>query len=421
MIKTFKRLLRTETALIVLLLQPLRAAAAAPSAPSSPAEFQAAAQATVKSLVEAYNGKKKRAFLKLLSDNFAGDESKLEDDLSQDFKIYSAVELKLDEDAPAVSTKTVTIPFHYDLETTGSDGTAHKFSGDSSFELDWKDGRALLKRIGAPIFGQTSATDVEAAARDSIAKLADAYTNKKRSAFMRLVADDFRGNTSTFEDALLADFRNYSTVVLQIFVDDVVVDKILAEVDFHYNMSLVDAAGVEQQFNGASDFTFKWEGGVAKLYKMEAPLIFGNSLPASENPIAQSQAPIVVVSGKAPGAANPSIRGSATLGPNPNIAFKFKTQTVTTTSGANDIYAAGTTINAQNAISDIGSCYISSLSSVAKPSGSSAMAVSGHCYSVLTTEGLYAAFQVNSISFSPPANTNISFTYVFQPSGTSSF
>jgi hypothetical protein len=422
MTRSLRSVSRPRTALVLLLLQPcLAVAAKAPPVPPTPEQFKAAALGAVNGLVEAYNAKKKHAFMKLVSDNFAGDSAKLEDDVAQDFKLYSTVDLKLDQEPPVVSSMTVLVPFHYELTAATPDGGSHKFSGDSSFELDWVEGRVGLKRIGAPVFGQTSAADVEAAARASIAKLADAYTNKKRNAFMRLVADDFRGNSSTFEDALLADFRNYRTVNLQILVDDVEVDKTLAEVDFHYNMSLVDAAGEEQQYSGTSQFTFKWEGGVAMLYKMEAPLIFGNSLPASENPIAQSQAPVVAAAGKAPGAANPAVRGSVTLGPNPNVAFKFKTQTLTTTSGANDIYSAGTTIGAQSAIQDIGACNISTLGSVPKPSGTSATAVAGHCYAVLTTEGLYAAIAVNSISFSPPANTIISLTYVFQPGGTSSF
>jgi hypothetical protein len=300
---------RRSTALLIAALG-LTAWAAAVKAPEGPppdaVQLKARALATVSELVAAYNSKQRRAVTKLVADDFVGDSSKLDDDLRQDFKLYPSVELSLRQQAAVVSTTTLTVlvPFHYELTVSAPFGGTHEFSGDSSFELAWRDGRMLLRRIGAPIFGQTSTEDLEAGARDSIAKLAAAYTNKRRSAFMRLVSDDFLGNTSTFEDALLSDFRAYRIVNLQIFVDQVVIARKKADVVFHYNLSTVDSSGDENAFSGSSDFTFIWEDGQAKLYKMSLPLIFGNSLPLSQNPIS-TPGPQPNNTGTAPGPANP--------------------------------------------------------------------------------------------------------------------
>ncbi|MDE2293500.1 MAG: hypothetical protein KGL53_15570 [Elusimicrobia bacterium] len=411
--------MKRHLVILALLLAAPRLAAAAEE--MSPEARTASAQAAVRSLVADYNGKERRAFMKMLDDDFKGDADKLEDSLRRDFKFYKKVRLTLKEFDPIVSSETVKIPFHYELAQDSPYGGIRGFAGDSSFLISWHKGKPRLKEIGAPMFGQVSDDDKDAAARDSIMQMATAYTHKSRGAFMRLVSDDFRGNTATLEDALLSDFRAYSSVNLQVIIDNVDLDRQLANVDFHYNLSLVDRQGVQHQFNGSSEFTFQWEDGVSRLVRMQAPLIFANSLPASENPIAKSQGTSTTNTGTAPGAANAATRGSVTLGPNPYVAFKFRTQTRTTATSGYDIVEQGTTLAAQNAISDIGTCDLSTLKSVNRPMGTSATATTGHCYAILTTEGYYGAVKVTSISFSPPANTLIGLDYVFQASGTDSF
>ena len=407
------------------MLPPKVAQAAEPEAATATAptvdERKAEARKTFDALVSDYNKKNRSAFMKRLAGNFVGETGDLENALTQDFKNYRALQLSVTPKAPAVKDQLVIIEFHYDLVATNADGAVQKRSGDSEFEFIAEGGKTLLYFMRPPIiFGRAPVVDLEAAARDTIAKLTDAYSGRRRSAFMKLVSADYLGDSSLLEAALLSDFKNYPSVNLAITIDSARVDKERVTVDFHYNLAVVDRQGNNNNFKGSSSFIFNMEEGVAKLYKMATPLIFGNSLPASENPQATSQGASTNAGGSAPGAANvAAISGSAKLA-GQNVGFRFRSQSSQNDPTKSDVFSSGTKIGAGGAIQDISSCSLNSLSSVPSHiSGPNPITPTvGDCYAVQTLDGQYAAIKVTSVN---PINGAIGFDYVFQPNGTTAF
>ena len=274
--------------------------------------------------------------------------------------------------------------------------------------------------------------DLEMAAKKALQDLADAYSAKNRSAFMRLLSEDFAGDLSTLEDALIKDFRSYRSVNLDLIPDRVDIQGASASVEFHYNLTVVSDQGANDKFSGRSSYVFHQEDGKARLYKMENPILFGNSLPPSENPIAVSQNPVLSAGSTAPGAQN-VIRGSATITPGrpggaggpgtPGSGFKFSTQSNVPDSSA-DIFKQGGNIaaNQEGAIVLIGSCNLDSVTKApASITGSSAAANAGECYAVRTAADKYAVLRVTSTGGALGGTSTTSFDYKFQPSGSTSF
>jgi len=265
----------------------------------------AGARKTLEELAGAYSRKSAGAFQRLLSKRFVGDTFDLEDALKRDFQNYGAVRLEISEQTPKVKDDQVAMPFHYILSQTDGLGKTRRIEDDTEFDFIWEDGRARLYFVRSPSpFGRPPASiDLEAAAKATMREMAEDYALKMRAAFMRLVSDDFLGNRLTLEDALVSDFRIYRTVALQTFIDNITVKGDRVQIDFHYHLAVVDNAGANATFQGASNFQFRWEKGRAKIYQMSTPLIFGNSLPQSQNPYATSQGS-TKTSGTAPGEAN---------------------------------------------------------------------------------------------------------------------
>lgn len=265
----------------------------------------------------------------------------------------------------------------------------------------------------------------EAEARNSLRKLAEAYSAKRRSAFMRLVSDDFAGDLSILEDALVKDFRNYRSVNLDLIPNRVEIEGPSASVEFYYNLTIVDDRGVNSKFSGRSNYVFRQEDGKVRLYKMEKPILFGNSLPSSENPVAASQNSLTERESEAPGAQS-AIRGSgAVMDPdiaNPDGGFKFDSQSNVPQSSA-DILKSGGNIAASpgGGIVSLGACDLDSVASAPSAiTGSSAAANVGECYAVRTAANLYASLRITSIA-GALGPTTITFDYKFQPGGSSSF
>lgn len=282
------------------------------------------------------------------------------------------------------------------------------------------------------------ASELEAGARGAMAELAQAYGQKLRGAFMKIVSDDFLGDAAALEDALLKDFRSYRAVNLDMILDTVTVfsDRIL--VVFHYNLTVVNDQGANNKFSGVSSFTFRWEKGKARLYQMAPPLIFGNSLSSAENPMASSQGTSATNSGSTPsgssgssGATSGSSEVSSSSTGAQTSGFIFSTQSETGSSSGADLFLSPTAapcsglpcLNAAaaGAIESIGSCDLGTLSSVSTSiSAARATAVAGTCYAMKAADGRYAAIKVTSIVDLSPG-TLVNFSYVYQPSGSNSF
>ncbi len=275
--------------------------------------------------------------------------------------------------------------------------------------------------------------DYNLEAKAALQELADAYSAKRRTAFMRLVSPDFSGDVSTFEDALVKDFRTYSSVNLSLTPDRVVVQGDMASVEFHYNLTVVNEQGVNKTFSGRSNYTFRREEGKVRLYKMDKPVIFGNSLPASENPMDAGQNSLSAAGSAAPGVQD-TIRGSAEItaatpggagGPGaPGSGFSFNTQSATLPADAStDIFVDPSNkiwASRGGTIVTIGACNLESVASAPGTiTGTSAAAAAGECYAVKTAAGKYAVLRVTWIP--SIAAHDLGFTYKFQPGGSNAF
>lgn len=109
-------------------------------------------------------------------------------------------------------------------------------------------------------------------------KLLDAYQNKDRTGFMKLVSDSFEGDISALDDALTSDFRWLDSIAIQTNVSRVVSNSGLFELYFTYNRQVRSTrSGQFLKDSAASTVGFRRGTGGMKLVRMSAPLIFGVS------------------------------------------------------------------------------------------------------------------------------------------------
>lgn len=262
-----------------------------------------------------------------------------------------------------------------------------------------------------------SSADLSARAVASLRGLASAYSDKRRTPFMKFVSDDYTGDLGTLEDALSSDFRSYRTIVLAVTPNQTTVKALMTQVQFRFDMTVTDDQGKTTKFAGQAVYTFVDENGRSKLYRMDRTPIFGTSLSSVENPVAKSQgAPTSTAAGgnTAPNSCGATVTGSASINSETGQSFNFGTQS-TGSSGSGDIEAIGSNFstNGGSAISDLGSCDINSFTQdPATISDSSDPVNVGDCYAIRTGAGKYGVFSVTS------SNAGVvTFQYKYQPSG----
>jgi len=269
----------------------------------------------------------------------------------------------------------------------------------------------------APAAEAAAAPDEPFAARASAAMiaLATAYTEKRRSAFMRLVSDDFDGELGTLEDALSSDFRSYRTIDLSVIPTQVTEIRGKALVVFTYNLNITDDQGVNNKFAGQASYTFVDEKGKAKLFRMDRTPIFGTSLSSIDNPMAASQGAAPGQGANAPGCRAP-VTGNSTLGTDSGNGFKFASQQVVSQS-ASDFIFTGLVLTQNGAgVVDVGPCSLLALIPPASITGVSAPQNVGDCYAFRTATGQYGAIKITGSS-----GATYYFQYAYQPSGARCF
>jgi hypothetical protein len=123
-----------------------------------------------------------------------------------------------------------------------------------------------------------TSADGTAEAKALFRKLLDAYQNKDRTGFMKLVSDSFEGDISALDDALTSDFRWLDSIAIQTNVSRVVSNTGLFELYFTYNRQVRSTrSGQFIKDSAASTVGFRRGTGGMKLVRMSAPLIFGVS------------------------------------------------------------------------------------------------------------------------------------------------
>ena len=285
--------------------------------------------------------------------------------------------------------------------------------------------------IANPASDRLPAPEFEAAAKQALQDLAEAYNAKRRSAFIRLLSEDFVGDQSALEEDLANDFRNYSSVNLALTPNHVDLQGTSAAVEFNYNLTMVSTQGDNSKFSGRSNYVFhKEEDGKVRLYKMEKPGLFGKPLPPSGNPMSPTTKSSPGQSSlggdaSAPGVQNAlnglSAIGSGSItegGPSrPGSGFKFDTQSNVPESSA-DIRNQGGDIKVSpgSAIVSIGSCKLDSVAALpARVNGSSAEAEVGECYAVRTAANKFAVLRVSSTGGTAAGGSTIRFDFRWTP------
>lgn len=267
--------------------------------------------------------------------------------------------------------------------------------------------------------------DLELEALKSLDRLARAYSNKRRSALLGLVSSGFAGNVGVLEDALASDFRAYQLINFRAVPDKPEVSDDLASVQFRYELSLTDARGALTRYQGRQRWVFRLEDGMAMLYKVDTPLIFGSSMPSEENPTATSQGPSPTAGSTAPGCGDP-VTGTLTSDDRVN-GPRFRTGTVVDF-GLADVYLDANRLRTANGIRVLGTGTLDSVKSVAGnfPSRLAAASV-GTLYAVRTPQDRYAVIRIKSIepagvdAMGTPFPAKATFDYKFQPRGETCF
>ena len=284
--------------------------------------------------------------------------------------------------------------------------------------------------IANPASGRLPAPEFEAAAKQALQDLAEAYNAKRRSAFMRLLSEDFVGDQSALEDDLSNDFHNYSSVKLDLIPDRVDIQGASASVEFHYSLSFISDVGANKMYSGRSGYVFHHEDGKVRLYKMEKPSIFGKPLPPSGNPMAPIAKPspgqsVLGGDASAPGGQN-ALNGLSAIGSGsiteggpagPGSGFKFDTQSNAPEPSA-DIRKHRDNIEAGpgGGIVSIGACKLDSVSSPPPMiNRNSAEAEVGECYAVRTAANKFAVLRVSSTGGTAAGGSAIRFDYKLMP------
>ena len=116
---------------------------------------------TLRDLAAAYNQKRRTPFMRLVSDDFAGDLGTLEDALSSDFRSYRTIDLEIRPDNSVAHGLKATVQFTYDLTIANDQGINSKFSGHASYIFHQEGKKVMLYQMSNnPIFG-TSLSSIE--------------------------------------------------------------------------------------------------------------------------------------------------------------------------------------------------------------------------------------------------------------------
>ncbi|MBI3504175.1 MAG: hypothetical protein HY059_04985 [Proteobacteria bacterium] len=253
----------------------------------------------------------------------------------------------------------------------------------------------------------------------ALQNIAAAYTAKRRTLFMRLVSDDFRGDLGTLEDALSSDFRAYRTIDLQIFPSNVSVKGKKAQVQFSFDMTVTNDRGRNSKFGGQGAYTMIEESGKWKLYQMDRTQLFGTSLSSVENPVPKSQGAAPTPAPSAPGCNTTTESGSASIDSDIGQGgYKFETRSAVQSANGDFNYGSPDFNAGPGAgIVDMGPCNLANVTTPpASITGMTAAGVVGDCYAIRTANEKYAVIKPTSI-----VGNAVNFQFKFQPTGARCF
>ena len=119
--------------------------------------------------------------------------------------------------------------------------------------------------------------------RRSLDELLAAYRSEDPARFMKLVSGEFTGDSANLDRAIRKDFSAFDNIDIRYTLNNVTLDpagRVFVSITFS-RIVTSSKSGKTLKDSGATEFIFKLEEGLAKVYNMKNPLIFGMSDPES--------------------------------------------------------------------------------------------------------------------------------------------
>ncbi len=129
--------------------------------------------------------------------------------------------------------------------------------------------QTLLQPGKAPPIGRQEALDF-------LDKLAENYTAKNYTGFMKLVSTDFAGDDFVLSNALRKDFQLLGDISIRFTMSSITANDYFANVTAVYRRSVTPVlTGQRLNDSGITELALIKEKGQLKLYSMKKPLLFG--------------------------------------------------------------------------------------------------------------------------------------------------
>ncbi len=279
-------------------------------------------------------------------------------------------------------------------------------------------------------------------------QLVKAYRDEDSFAFMRLVSDQFVSGTAILDSAIRNDFTIFDNIQLDYTLNNVTSannGNLFASINFS-RMVTSSRSGETFSDQASTEFIFRLENGVPKIYSMKNPLIFGlsdagevatdtiNSGDNSEVLVVDSTGtvelkPISEIgnnsssgSGSVPPAATPTM--TITLSSPPDQGFLL-TSGMLAVPAAADIYLETNIIWSDTGAEQLslGTTAIESITTVPSVGygGWPILVVVGETYAIKLGSGKYAIIQFTGSTDDGFANTTATIKYRYQADGSRNF
>lgn len=281
-------------------------------------------------------------------------------------------------------------------------------------------------------------------------QLIKAYQDEDSFAFMRQVSDDFVSGTAILDSAIRQDFTAFDNIQLHYNLNNVTRagdGSLFVSISFS---RMVTSGRSGETFNdkASTEFTFRLENGVPKIYSMKNPLIFGlsdagevatgtiNSGDNSEvlvvnptgtvelRPISEIDDDSDSGSGSGSGSTPPVAIPTATITFNTGQGFFLPTGTTTFSPGG-DIYLETNIIWSDTGAyqQSLGTTAIASITTVPSTGyGGWPISVTvGETYALQLGNGNYAIIQFTNQTDDGSGNTTVTLRYRYQADGSTNF
>ena len=117
--------------------------------------------------------------------------------------------------------------------------------------------------------------------KSTLDELLAAYRSEDPARFMKLVSEDFTGDSTNLDRAIRKDFSAFDNIDLRYTFNNISIDptgRAFAAITFSRSVTS-SKSGKTLTDKGNTEFIFKMENGAAKVFSMKNPLIFGLSDP----------------------------------------------------------------------------------------------------------------------------------------------